>query len=55
MAQPPPGMLRHELIALRRSMAEASDRKLVHVIGALDEMAAGAAADHLIDPVRPRW
>ncbi len=54
MARRPPSLLRHELIALRHGLAVASDRKVMHVIGVLDEMVAGAAADHLIDPVRPR-
>jgi len=54
MAERPPSMLRHELSALRRSLAEANDSKVMHIVGVLDEMAAGAAADHLIDPVRPR-
>ena len=46
MAGPPSSMLRHELIALRHSLAEADDSKVMLIIGALDEMAAGGAVDH---------
>ena len=45
---------RHELMALRHSLAEVGDAKLVRVITMLDDFAAGALADPLIDHIRPR-